>query len=101
MMENAPELVVVAENSAGAAPGDTVTVETATAGVLGAAALLYLAPLLLFFVGYFIAMAAQWQEGAAIALGGGGFLTGLLAAYALDRYRRRHQIAFRVTAIQG
>lgn len=101
MMENAPEIVVVAQDSIGAGPGDTVTVETATAGVLGAAAVLYLTPLLLFFVGYFLGNALGWAEGAAIALGGGGFVLGLLAAYALDRYRRKNQITFRVTAIQS
>lgn len=101
MMENAPEIVVVAQDGIGAGPGDTVTVETATAGVLGAAAVLYLTPLLLFFVGYFLGSALGWAEGAAIALGGGGFVLGLLAAYALDRYRRKNQITFRVTAIQS
>lgn len=99
MMENAPEIVVVAQDEMGAGPGDAVTVETATAGVLSAALLLYLAPLVLFFAGYLAGMALGWSEGSAIALGGGGFALGLLGAYGLDRYRRKRQITFRVTAI--
>ncbi|MDD5938351.1 MAG: SoxR reducing system RseC family protein [Clostridiales bacterium] len=101
MMENAPEIVVVAEDSVGAQPGDTVTVETATSSVLGAAVLLYLVPFALFFLGYVIGGALGWSEGPAIVLGGGGFLLGLLGAYALDRYRRKNQIIFRVTAFGG
>jgi len=99
MMENAPEIVVVAEDKIGAAPGDTVVVETATASVLGAAVLLYIVPFVLFFLGYFLGGRLNWSEGAAIALGGGGFALGLLAAYGLDRYRRKEQITFQVTAI--
>ncbi len=51
-MENAPEITVVAEDAHGAGVGDTVTVETASSRVLGAAALLYIVPLVLFFLGY-------------------------------------------------
>lgn len=99
MMENAPEIVVVAQDGVGAAPGDTVTVETAAAGVLSAALLLYIVPFVLFFAGYFMGSALGWRESVAIVLGGGGFALGLLGAYALDRYRRKRQITFQVTAI--
>ena len=50
-MENAPEIVVVAEDDRGAQVGDTVTVESATSSVLGAAVLLYIVPFILFFSG--------------------------------------------------
>jgi len=101
MMENAPEIVVEAEDALGAQVGDTVTVETATAGVLGAAVLLYIVPFVLFFAFYFIGGALKWTEGAAIALGGGGFALGLLGAFLLDRYRRGHDLAYKITAIGG
>lgn len=102
MMEHAPEIVVLAENPVGAGPGDTVTVESATSSVLGAAVVLYLVPFLLFFAGYLIGNALHWAEGMSIALGGGGFFAGLLAAFALDRLRRhRNVISFKVTAIEG
>lgn len=101
-LENAPEIVVVAEDPCGAGVGDTVTVETATARVLGAAALLYIVPLALFFLGYFIGGSLGWGEGAAIALGGAGFFLGLLGAFLLDRrMKRRDNVTFRVVAIEG
>ena len=89
--ENAPEIVVVAEDDRGAQVGDTVTVESATSSVLGAAVLLYIVPFILFFSGYLMGMSLQWTEGAAIGLGGIGFVLGLLAAIGLDRYRKHHK----------
>lgn len=101
-MENAPEINVVAEDPWGAKVGDTVTVETASARVLGAAALLYIAPLVLFFLGYFVGGGLGWAEGGAIALGGGGFLLGLLGAFALDRrMKKRDSVTFKVVSIGG
>lgn len=102
MLENAPEIVVVAEDPHGAEPGDTVTVESATASVMGAAALLYVAPFILFFLGYLLGGALHWAEGPAIALGGVGFALGLLAAVALDRYRKHHSpIVFKIVSSLG
>lgn len=46
-------ILLKAENPIGAARGDLVKVESATGPVLKAAAVLYLLPMLLFFVGYF------------------------------------------------
>lgn len=102
MMENAPEIVVVAEDPNGAEPGQTVTVESATASVMGAAVLLYIVPFVLFFLGYFLGGALHWAEGPAIALGGVGFALGLLAAVALDRYRMNHRpIIFKIVSPLG
>lgn len=101
-MENAPEIKVVAEDPCGAAVGDTVTVESASARVLGAAALLYIVPLILFFVGYFAGGGLGWSEAGAIALGGGGFLLGLLGAFALDRrMKKQDNVTFKVVSIEG
>ena len=101
-MENAPEITVVAEDHHGAKVGDTVTVETASARVLGAAALLYIVPLILFFLGYFIGARLGWAESKAIALGGGGFLLGLLGAFVLDRrMKKQDSVTFKVVAIGG
>ena len=97
-MENAPEIKVVAEDPCGAGVGDTVTVESASARVLGAAALLYIAPLVLYFIGGGLG----WAEAGAIALGGGGFLLGLLGAFALDRrMKKRDNVTFKVVSIGG
>jgi sigma-E factor negative regulatory protein RseC len=101
-MENAPEILVVAEDSQNAQVGDMVTVESATSSVLGAAVLLYLVPFVLFFLGYFIGGGLGWTEGPAIGLGGVGFVLGLLCAMVLDRYRKNHSpVQFKVVAIEG
>ena len=102
MMENAPEIVVVAENPHGAGEGDTVIVESATSSVLGAAVLLYIVPFLLFISFYLLGGGLGWSEGAAIALGGVGFVLGLLSAMALDRWRKNHRpVQFKIVSIEG
>ena len=91
---------VIAANAIGAQPGDTVTVESSTRGVLGAAVMVYLVPFLLFFVGYFAAAALGLPSGGSAAVGALGFALGLLLAVLWDRRVRRQQtISFRITAI--
>lgn len=102
MMENAPEIIVVAENPNGAQPGDTVTVESATSSVLGAAVLLYVVPFVLFFALYLLGGAMSLAEGVSIAMGGVGFVLGLLAAMGLDRYRKNHSpVIFKIISSLG
>lgn len=101
MMENAPEILVDAENICGAQVGDTVVVESSTGKVLGAAALLYLLPVFLFFLGYLGGNRFGWPESGAIASGGVGFGLGLLAAWGLDRYRRGRPVTYHIIAIGG
>ena len=47
-------ILLKAENPIGAARGDLVKLESATGPVLKAAAVMYMVPMVLFFVGYFI-----------------------------------------------
>ena len=102
LMANAPEIVVQAADDGRAQRGDTVVVESATSSVLSAAAALYIVPILLFFVGYFLGGYAGWSEGTSIALGGCGFAAGLLGAVALDRYRGKvRPVQYRVVSIEG
>lgn len=75
-------LLLMAHNPIGAAEGDMVTVESATAPVLKAAAVLYILPLVLFFAGYL----------AFDALGGGiGFALGILGVIAYDRKKAKKE----------
>ncbi len=71
-----------AVNAIGAKPGELVTVRTESAPVLAGAAVLYLVPVLLFFLGYALG-AALWQKGA--LAGCAGFLLGILLAAVYDR----------------
>lgn len=101
LMANAPEVVVVARDERGHEVGDTVTVESETARVLGAAVLLYIVPLALFILGYILGNTLGWSDGHAIALGGGGFLLGILGAMALDRYYKTRPVQYRVVSVGG
>lgn len=69
-------MVLTAQNPIGAREGDLVLLDSETAPVLKAAAVLYILPLVLFFLGY-LAGALLWEQGAAcgciaFALGIGG-----------------------------
>lgn len=58
-------ILLDAKNPIGAKPGDLVTVEAETGPVLKAAVVMYMVPMVLFFVGYAIG-AALWQQGALV-----------------------------------
>ena len=97
----ASEVRVVAQNTAGAQVGDTVTVESATGRVLGAAVLVYAVPFLLFFAGYLTAGLLGASGGGCAAAGAAGFVAGFLPALMLDRRtKRRESIQFRIVAVE-
>ena len=56
-------VLLKAKNPVGARRGDLVRLESATGPVLKAAAVLYMIPMLLFFLGYFVGD-FLWQRGA-------------------------------------
>ena len=75
-------VIFTADNPIGAVPGDLVKVESSTAPVLKAAVVLYVLPLVLFFLGYWLGT----LPGSFGALGGGlGFVLGLGIVVAYDR----------------
>lgn len=76
---------VVAENRAGARAGDRVEVSSSTNSVLGAAALVYLVPFALFFLGYLISGLFGLSEGISIAVGGVCFVLCMAAIIRFDR----------------
>lgn len=81
-------LVFEAENPIGAKAGELVTISSASGPVIKAAAMLYVVPLVLFFVGYWIG-AAAWARGALV--GCIGFAFGIALAVLYDRKVMRHQ----------
>jgi sigma-E factor negative regulatory protein RseC len=89
-------VTVVAQNPIGAAPGDRVVIEAQGAKVAWAIALVYVLPLVLFFLGY--ALGSIWHYPTALSLL--GFLLGLLGAIAVSQHqtRTRTQIAFQIVA---
>jgi len=89
-------LFVTAENPIGAAVGDTVMVETSTATVMKAAVLVYLVPVILFFVGYFAGQMISFLPG---ILGAVGFVLGILPAILLNhKMTRSHEQTFRIVS---
>ena len=75
-------VVFTADNPIGAKTGELVKVESSTAPVLKAAVVLYVLPLVLFFLGYWLGT----LPGAFGALGGVlGFVLGVVIVVAYDR----------------
>jgi len=92
-------LVFTADNPIGAGVGDLVKVESASAPVLKAAAVLYLLPLVLFFLGYFLGEQLGFAAG---LMGGLGFALGVAGVVVYDRKVVRHQnIGYTITAFAG
>lgn len=80
-------LIVQAENPIGACAGDFVTVSSDTVGVLKAAAVVYLIPMILFFLGYWAGSGA----GLGAPAGCAGFVLGLILAVWADRMNAKHK----------
>ncbi len=76
------KLLFTARNPIGAQPGDTVLVESESGPVLLGAAVLYMLPLVLFFLGYALG-AALWRKGA--LTGCLAFLVSVLLCILYDR----------------
>ena len=90
-------LYVTARNHAHASVGDRVLLEGETRQVLGFAVLVYLLPLVLFFVGY--AIGSVTGGGAAGALGGGVlFVIGIIGAILYSRKMKKNgEVPFEIT----
>lgn len=90
-------IIVEAENRIGARPGDQVIIEGATGKVAAAIVLVYVLPLVLFFLGYFL---TQYFSGPANLVAVLGFLLGLLVAILVSHFQRRKgaEIRFTITA---
>ena len=89
-------VIFTARNGIGAKSGDLVKVESSTGPVLKAAVVLYVLPLVLFFLGYYLGT----LPGSYGALGGGlGFALGVGIVVAYDRLiLRRANLSYHITA---
>ena len=90
----------VATNLVSALPGQRVTIESKTSDVLGAAALLYLVPFVLFFIGYAIAAVLHLSEGLCILAAGVFFALGVAFNVIYQRNRKKAAITFAIIAVQ-
>jgi len=80
-------MLLTANNPIGARPGDVVVVEAKTGPVLAAAAMLYVLPLVLFFVG--CVLGTLWNQ--MLMTGGIGFALGIVLAVLYDRLIAKKQ----------
>lgn len=88
-------IMLKAKNPIGAKRGDLVTLESATGPVLKAAAVLYLIPMVLFFLGYFIGD-ALWEMGTLV--GCLSFSAGIILAVVYDhRIGKSDQTGYTIT----
>lgn len=81
-------VVFEARNPIGAKPGQMVIVRSQSGPVLKAALVLYMMPLILFFLGYAVGF-SLWEKGTPLACL--GFCLGIALAVVYDRCRARKQ----------
>ena len=92
-------ILLTVDNPIGARPGDLVTIEAATGPVLRGAAVLYMMPLLLFFLGYALG-AIAWGKGGLV--GCLSFLLGIALVIVYDRrVAAKHDTAYTITGFAG
>ncbi|MBO4929683.1 MAG: SoxR reducing system RseC family protein [Clostridia bacterium] len=92
------EIVMVdADNLVGAQKGDDVIVRSDTGRVLKLAAMLYLMPMILFFVGYFT---MPGGEGARIACGAAAFVVGILICMYVSRSMKKNNKEMHFSIVQ-
>ena len=81
-------IIVEAENLIGARPGDTVNIEGQTGKVALAIGLVYVLPLVLFFLGYFLT-ASLASVALRYLVAAVGFFSGILIAVLYDRHMKK------------
>ena len=92
-------MILDVDNPIGAVPGDFVTIRADSGPVLKGAAVLYMLPLVLFFVGYALGMVA-WSKGG--LCGCLAFVLGVLLAVAYDRcVAAKNQTVYTITGFAG
>ena len=92
-------IVLVADNPIGAAVGDFVKISSDSASVLKGAAVLYMMPLVLFFLGYALG-AVAWGKGA--LAGCLAFVLGIALVVAYDRLvAAKNQTVYTITGFAG
>lgn len=94
------KIVVEAENLISACPGDQVMIEGATKKVAAAIVLVYVLPLVLFFLCYFL---TAYFSGPAVPVAVLGFFIGILIAVLVSGYQKKRgtEIRFRIVSFAG
>lgn len=92
-------ILAEAVNAIGAAPNERVVIEGEFKQLMGMAAIVYLAPLALFFVLFAAGSLLSLGEGASAACGIAGFALGVLGAVWYNkRYKERGAMVFTIVS---
>ena len=87
-------------NAVGAKIGQKVVVESSTEKMLGIVALVYLTPILLFFIGYITMLLLNFSVPVQYTVAGIGFVLGILCAVWYDRcLRDRGGLSFTIVRL--
>lgn len=79
-----------ARNDIGAQPGDKVVVESSTKKIFGVVALVYVLPVVLFLLGYFLSEGLA--EGARYAIAVATFVVSFIPCVLYDRHARKKEL---------
>ena len=89
------ELKTLARNRIEARPGQKVVIESKTSTVFGAAALVYVMPVLLFLLGYFLAYSLGASEGLCVAVSFLAlFVSAVVLIYSQKMRKNKNPITF-------
>ena len=87
-------------NTVGASVGQKVVVESSTEKMLGIVALVYVTPIVLFFVGYITMLLLNFSVAVQYSVAGLGFVLGILSAVWYDRrLRDRGDLSFTIVRL--
>lgn len=87
-------------NTVGASVGQKVVVESSTEKMLGIVALVYVTPIVLFFVGYITMLLLNFNVAVQYSVAGIGFVLGILSAVWYDRrLRDRGGLSFTIVRL--
>lgn len=87
-------------NTVGASVGQKVVVESSTEKMLGIVALVYVTPIVLFFVGYITMLLLNFSVAVQYSVAGIGFVLGILSAVWYDRrLRDRGGLSFTIVRL--
>lgn len=94
-----PDLMVKAYNDPGAKAGDFVLVESSSKRILSMAAVVYLLPFVLLFVGYFLGAGFGMGEDGSVLLGGAFFGLSFLISILLNKRVQKNAVQFSIIQI--
>lgn len=93
---------VRALNAVNAKPGERVIIESKTGGILGAAMLVYIVPILFFFAAYMLTALNKLGETACILISLGAFLLGAVCVYLFNRFiRKDRELEYTIVSVVG